>query len=286
MDKVVWKDGKKVAFALCFDLDSDTIWYNKIRHYDGGMQFLRGPHVGRYGPKRGADRIMRILERYSLHATFFVPGVVAESNGPLLNRMLEEGHEIAHHGLTHEASYGDTLEEQMAILDRCQEIFRRVTGRKAVGFRPTGNLLPETQRVLFRDPDTLYYAHGAMGEDPQFVSVEGEETRVVYLPCRLEMDDYIQMTYNCWPPIPSGLPRISAYEDVLSNFRDELDGAIRYGGCVTTAFHPQVSGSPGKSLILEQLIEYALNTGEIWIARCDEIAAYWRNAHTPEALHV
>lgn len=270
-----WPEGKRCAFMLCFDLDSSTIWYNKLRSIPGGMEFLKGPSVGLYGSKRGADRILRLLARYNLKCTFFVPGKSALDNPALVRRMLDAGHEIAHHGLYHEMSYGRTVEEQMHVIDESQKIFEKVIGQRAVGFRCTASLLPETQTILYNAPATLYAMYNDGTESPDFISVGGQTTHTVHLPCR-QIDDYIQMTYNFYPPIPTGLPRIAPYEDVLSNFIDEAEGTRRWGGAVGTAFHPQVSGSPGKSRILEKLIQHLVCCQDIWLAPCCDVAQRWK----------
>lgn len=280
-EKSLWPRGKSCAFMLCFDLDGSTIWLNKLRATPGGLTFLKGPSVGEYGPRRGADRIMRLLDKWGLKCTFFVPGTVAKEHPDVVRRMVAAGHEVAHHGLDHESSYGDTAGEQMRIIETSQRIFEDVIGERAVGFRCTGPLLPETQKILYGDPDTLYSMFNDGTERPSFISVGGMETDVVHLPCR-QVDDYIQMTYNFWPPIPTGLPRIAPYDEVLDNFIDEAEGVRRFGGCVGTAFHPQVSGSPGKSKITEKLIEYLLSRDDIWLATCREVALWWRSRKESE----
>ena len=155
-EKNPWPGKKKCALMLCFDLDGKSIWQNKIRSMPGWTGFLKGPSVGQYGPNRGADRIMNILEKYGLKATFFVPASVMKENPDVVRRMVEQGHEVAHHGLYHEDSYGDTVEEQLALLEESQQIFRDVIGKPASGFRCTGSLLPGTQKALYSDPNTLY----------------------------------------------------------------------------------------------------------------------------------
>ena len=276
MAENIWPEGKKCAFCLGFDMDSNLIWFNKIKDMENGMQFIKGPSVGEYGPKRGVDRIMNLLEKYGVKATFFIPAINMERNVPLVERILDNGHEIAHHGLYHEPSYGDTVEEQLEIIDKSQEIFKRIIGKPAAGFRCTGGLCEEAEEVLYNDPNTLYTCQGESSELPVFMEVKGKKTHTVRISCRQEVDDYIQMVYNAYPPIPAGLPRISAYEDVLSNFKDEVDGTLRFGGVLSTAFHPQVSGSPGKSKILDQLLAYITSKPEIWCTSCEEVASYWQ----------
>jgi hypothetical protein len=39
--------------------------------------------------------------------------------------------------------------------------------------------------------------------------------------------------------------------------------------------HPFVSGRPGPSRALARLLDYAVDLGDVWIARADQIAAHW-----------
>ena len=174
MAENIWPEGKKCAFCLGFDMDSNLIWFNKIKDMENGMQFIKGPSVGEYGPKRGVDRIMNLLEKYGVKATFFIPAVNMERNVPLVERILDNGHEIAHHGLYHEPSYGDTVEEQLEIIDKSQEIFKRIIGKPAAGFRCTGGLCEEAEEVLYNDPNTLYTCQGESSELPVFMEVRAK----------------------------------------------------------------------------------------------------------------
>ena len=54
-----------------------------------------------YGPLVGAPRILELLVEYSLKATFFVPGFTAERYPHVVSRIVEEGHEVAHHSYSH-----------------------------------------------------------------------------------------------------------------------------------------------------------------------------------------
>jgi len=282
MTKGFWKDGARAAFALCFDMDGDTIWMNKIQRYPGWENMLKSRSVGSYGPRKGVDRILRILKKYDLKATFFVPGSIAERYTPEVERILADGHELGHHGYLHEDSYGDTVDEQMAVIERSQKVFEKISGKRAVGFRCTSSLLTDTKKLLYNDENTLYISSDIDDEKPGFEDIDGVLTTAVRVPCRQELDDYIQTVYNHFPPIPTGLPAVMSYEDVLQNFIRELEGAIRYGNSVSTAFHPQISGTPGKSVMLEKLIEYVTTNPDIWCVPCEDIARWWLS-HRKEA---
>ena len=56
-----------------------------------------------YGPRTGVPRLLRILDRPGIRATFFVPGYTAERWPAVVRSIRDAGHEIAHHGYLHES---------------------------------------------------------------------------------------------------------------------------------------------------------------------------------------
>ena len=71
-----WKDGARCAVALSFDSDHET---NELR--DGGKSIGR-LCWGQYGNRVGVPRILKLLERLDVRATFFVPAVTGETSPP------------------------------------------------------------------------------------------------------------------------------------------------------------------------------------------------------------
>lgn len=283
MNKSIWPNGAKCAFSFGFDLDGDTIWRNKVVEIPNGEKYIRSRSIGLYGIMKGAHRLLDIMEKYKLKSTWFIPAENVDRYPELIKDIVSCGHEIANHGLDHSEFYGNTVEEQLNNINQSQDIFRRVIGKDAVGFRLTGPLLPEAEQILSEDSNTLYFTHDTAVEKIDFHTVNGKKTSVVNLPCPVELDDYIQMVYSSYPQVLVGQPRIAPYEDVLSNFIREFEGAIRFGNAICTAFHPQVSGSPGKAEIIEKLCEYITSNSDIWCTTCEEVATHWKKSMEEDA---
>ena len=66
-----WPDGARCAFAVSFDADHDTI---PLRDSDESPMRIS---QGQYGNRQAVPRIMRLLERESIPASFFYPAVSA-----------------------------------------------------------------------------------------------------------------------------------------------------------------------------------------------------------------
>ena len=123
--EMIWPHGKQSAAMLCVMMDAEFIWlamdekkYDTPKHRS----------MGEYGPKRGVDRILSLLEEFGVKATFFVPGLFAEIYPQVLKRVSDAGHEIALHGYRHENFAKLPVEEQEKILEKGITVLERMTG--------------------------------------------------------------------------------------------------------------------------------------------------------------
>ena len=72
---------------LTFDLDVETMWTSRdAKNIDRPILMSQGA----YGWKIGADRILALLARYEVLATFFVPGLVIEQRPVKALRLTKE----------------------------------------------------------------------------------------------------------------------------------------------------------------------------------------------------
>ncbi len=270
-----WPDGAKVAFNMEFDLDGRSIWYNKIRHMKGGDKFLKGPSVGTYGPNAAAYRILDILKEYDIKATWFVPATIVEENPKVIELILKEGHELSHHGYDHTSDYGKTKDEQLAYLEKAQQVFEKVAGVRAVGSRHTGGLLPETLLWMYTEGGYIYHSPGCNPEPLEFFTVNGVKTRAVNIAQPDELDDYVMSVMNSWPQVMVDMDPIACYDNIYRKFIREVEGAVRFGQSISAAFHPQVCGHPGRAQMLEDFCRYLADNRNVWCATCKDIAEYY-----------
>jgi hypothetical protein len=92
----VWPDGARCAVAISFDSDHET---GELR--EGGESIGRLSQ-GQYGNRAGIPRILALLQKYAIPATFYVPAVSAMLHPDEQRRVAAEGHEIGIHGWIHE----------------------------------------------------------------------------------------------------------------------------------------------------------------------------------------
>lgn len=272
-----WPDNRRSAVMFTFDLDGDTTWENGNRDLANGGKYIKSLSIGQYGPKRCVDMILDKLDKYGVRATFFIPGLTAERYPEVVKRIADAGHEIGHHGYAHERFAGKSTEEQIEIIEKSQEIFRKLIGREVTGFRtPSGDWAVDTPRLLYERG--FMYSSSMRGDDrPYRTVIDGSETDFIEIPTKWEVDDYVAMAYNLYPAEPAGQDRISCYKNVQDNFYREFEGHHKYGLCISYMFHPQVIGSPGRIQILEYLLKSIATREDVWVATGTEIADWFRD---------
>ena len=95
------------------------------------LTFDDGPHPI-YTPE-----ILDILKKNEIKAVFFCVGEKALENPSIVVRMIDEGHKVGIHSMTH--SVGFTVASKLMVekdIDNCRKILSDITGTEIVLFRP------------------------------------------------------------------------------------------------------------------------------------------------------
>lgn len=270
---VRWPGGARCAVMISFDVDGPSNWINREPKT---WELPKTFSLGAYGPWRGVPRILDLLGEQDVPATFFVPGWVAESWPDRFRAIAEAGHELGHHGYLHETYFELSPDRQRETIDRCQRIFTELVGKPASGFRtPSGDMDVDTPSLLLEAG--FSYSSSMRGDDrPYRWTVGGEQTDLVEIPGHWELDDFPQFGFNFNPPMPRSQDRIAGTASSVDNWRREFDGYYRYGLCYVLILHPQVIGKPGRARALGRLLAHIKSHPDVWFARGEEIATWWR----------
>lgn len=110
-------------------------------------------------------KILDILKREKVPAAFFVVGMEAENNLPLLKRIYAEGHEIGNHTFTHPNIAEVSTERALTEMEATRLLIESVIGRSTVLFRAPYNADAEPTKEVELKPIALskmnnYYTVG------------------------------------------------------------------------------------------------------------------------------
>lgn len=234
----------------------------------------------------GAERLLALLERHAIPATWFIPGHTIETYPDICRRVFDAGHEIAHHGWTHVPPASLTREQEEAGLARANETINALSGRKARGYRsPSWDLSPHTIDLLLEHG--FLYDTSMMGHDYlpyrarrgdvielESPAVLGAETALIEMPISWTLDDHPHFEY--WRSEGHTMPGLRAASAVLENWLDDFEYMTRImeWGVITYTFHPYVIGRGHRMMMLERLIAALQERGAVF-ARMEDAAREW-----------
>ena len=274
---VTWPHGHRAAASFTFDVDAESA----VLSASPGSETRAGimSHQS-YGPLVGVPRILSILQRHAVTATFFVPGFTAERYPRVIRDIVEAGHEVAHHGYLHEPLAGVDAETEAGYLDRGLETLERVAGVRPVGYRaPMWEPTWSTPRLL-AERGFLYDSSLMDADVPYELTVSGVRGvgSVVEIPIQWALDDWEQY---CFLPGVSGEGLIESPTKAEEIWTLELDALRDVGGCFVLTNHPFLTGRPSRAAVLDRLISRAVEHGDVWVSNMSQIADHVRSLGLP-----
>jgi peptidoglycan-N-acetylglucosamine deacetylase len=246
--------------CLTFDFDALSIWVSTFK--------LTSPTPlsrGEYGASVGLGRVLKVLERHAVSATFFVPAHTAASFPDAVRRIGGAGHEIAAHGFVHESPVALTRADEVELLARSEDFLTRVTGARPVGYRsPAWDLSPHTMEIL--EERGYLYDSSLMADDftpyrPRRNDVVTEEgftpgpaCDLIEFPVAWELDDYPYFQFMS-RPINQGL-RDPA--EVGAIWQAEFDYCRTQvaDGVFNLTNHPEIIGRGPRIEMLDRLVAH------------------------------
>ena len=275
MAPLAWPNGHRAALSLTFDVDAESAILAVDPVYARRLSTMSHQ---RYGPRVGVPRILRMLERTGVRATFFVPGLTADLHPEMVEAVLAAGHELGHHGYSHVPYHRMSDDEQRRDIERAFASLERASGGvRPDGFRaPWWELTNSTPGIL--SEFGFAWDSSLMDDDRPYLLDTGTSV-LAELPVHWMLDDWEQYAYL---PEPNIGAVIESPAKVLDLWGSELEAITGEGGLMVHTSHPFLSGRPSRVATLERIIERARVLGGIWIASAGEIAAHVKGTIAPE----
>ncbi len=265
---VPWPNGAKVACAITLDMDADSLVH--IHHGAGAQDKLSATSMLRYGPDVAVPRILETFRKFDLRQSFFIPAWCIENHARTVESIVADGHEVGFHGYIHEAPNSLSDAQEHEWMCRSIEVIERHTGQRPRGNRsPLYHMSARTPELLVREG--FLYDSSLMGDEVPYVLETGLGD-LVELPVSWATDDWPPYVHApdlgyMFPPQPPD----RAMEVFMAEFE-----AFRHspGGLWIAVWHPFVSGRLSRWQRVEQMIEYMIETGDVWFATLEEIAIH------------
>ncbi|MGH3289911.1 MAG: polysaccharide deacetylase family protein [Streptosporangiaceae bacterium] len=262
-----WPRGVTAAACLTFDMDAEAAVLTADISSISRMSPMS--HQS-YGPLVGVPRILALLKRHGVTATFFIPGYSAHRYPDVVRAVAEAGHEIAHHSYFHENTIGMDEKTEAAMIDLGLRALHDVAGVRPQGYRaPMWEMNFHTPALLaergFRWDSSL------MDSDHPYVLAVDGSSPLVEVPVSWGLDDWEQYAFL---PGLIGSGVIESPAKALEMWTLELDAMHRIGAAFVLCCHPFLSGRPSRAEALERLIERMKALDGLWITTVGEVARH------------
>ena len=260
-----WPGNARVAVCLSFDVDNES--YLLAR----GETSPTTLSAGDFGAQTGLPRILTLLDRHKLPASFFIPAVSAVLHPEMIPAILKSGrHEIGVHGWIHEylPALASAAEEER-LLNQAIDYLTKAAGKRPVGYRAPAWAFSAHTIGLLRKSGFLYDSSlQAMGEPYELLS-NGERTGIVELAIDWTLTETPYLGRGGTMPSPELLYQL---------YKEEFDGAYEQGTMFVLTLHPHVTGHRAPMRHLEQFVTYMQSKPGVWFATGEQIARYLKTA--------
>ena len=222
-----------------------------------------------YGIRAGAPRVLALLDRHRVRATFTAAAVALERAPDLARAIVAGGHEVCAHGhrWVHQFRMDEAAERE--FIRNAAASIERTTGRRPSGWLSRYLTTPATRRLLAEE-GFRYTMDDYSDDAPYWDDADGKGILVV--PYALDSNDMKLWTAPALTPDAWLAYAIETF-DVLHE-----EGA-RAARMMSLGVHLRIIGRPGRIRALDRFIAHARSRRDVWIATREQIATWWAAEH-------
>tara|TARA_B100000676_G_scaffold213248_1_gene209657 strand:+ start:194 stop:1072 length:879 start_codon:yes stop_codon:yes gene_type:complete len=260
----IWPDGASCGVTLAWHVDGEA---GPMASDRNAVNHIAAISEAAYGVTTAMPRILALHRDLEIPGTFFVPAHVAERHPVMIEAILRDGHEVAHHGYMHENVFALDDTDERAVFEHGSVILERLTGKAPRGWSAPAWGVKAHTLELMAELGITYDASLMEHDTPQII-----ETRcgdLVELPISMVLDDWALFGSSLYW---GGHVALSSAEEAETIWREEFDGLHRYGGLFHTTLHPNLMGRPGRLVMLERLFRHLRGLDDVWWGTCEQLA--------------
>lgn len=270
--------------CLTFDFDAISLWLGPFKAQSPSMISR-----GEFGVV-GARRVLDLLDRFGIRATWFVPGHTADTYPTAVEDIAKRGHEVGHHGYCHENPVALEYPKERKIIEMGLASLEKITGKRPIGYRsPSWDLSPNSINLLLEYG--FVYDSSMMGNDfsPYWCrqgdqyDLEskykfGKPVELLEMPVTWGLDDFPAFEYVSLPnKLYPGLRSPGQVYDIWMGDFDYMRANIPDGVFILT-MHPQVIGRGHRMLFLEKILT-TMDSAGVRFMRMMDYVQEWKGGH-------
>jgi polysaccharide deacetylase family protein (PEP-CTERM system associated) len=229
---------------LTFDIEDWFHTHQNRQQYSG--------HIWEQLPSKvveNTDRVLDVLEKNGLKATFFILGWVAKHHPELVKKIRSEGHEVGAHSFWYHNPHLITHSDFEKDLKLCLNVLQDITGEKVKAFRAPGFNLNFNDHWAFE----ILFANGITIDSSVKIKNPAEKIPVILESEKYKIMEFPQLTTGIGLPFSGGGFFRAIPAPVLNYLFKRHDYHLLY-------FHPRDFDPENPSTNLFSFLRNRLNT--------------------------
>lgn len=279
-ERMDWPDGAKLALSVVVNVEEGSemtiargdrgmepvdelgvFVKSAIRNYGNESNYL-------YGIKAGAPRVVKLLKRYGIMASWTVAAMALENHPEIAEAIVELGHEPVSHGWrwVHQFKMDEATEREFIL--KAVESIERTTGTRPYGWL-SRYLHTDNTRRLLSEAGFEYHMDDYSGDIPYWDRDTVPGNPMVIMPYQLDTNDMKMWTDPAMTP--------DQWLDYAVRCFDQLYAEGEEGNpkMMSLGLHLRIIGRPGRIWALEEFFRHVRSKSDVWVTTRRAIAQHF-----------
>ncbi len=285
-ERIDWPNGAKMALSVVVNVEEGSEM--TIARGDRGMEPVDelGVHVKSairnygnesnylYGIKAGAPRVVKLLKRYDILASWTVAAMALENHPEIAEAIVELGHEPVSHGWrwVHQFKMDEATERE--FIAKAVSSIEKTTGTRPFGWLSRYLHTDNTRRLLI-EAGFEYHMDDYSGDIPYWDRNTVPDQPLVIMPYQLDTNDMKMWTDPAMTP--------NQWLDYAVRCFDQLyaEGAEGNPKMMSLGLHLRIIGRPGRIWALEEFFRHVRARSDVWVTTRRAIARHFADTVQP-----
>ncbi|WP_446655347.1 polysaccharide deacetylase family protein [Blastomonas sp.] len=279
-ERMDWPNGAKLALSVVVNVEEGSemtiargdrgmepvdelgvFVKSAIRNYGNESNYL-------YGIKAGAPRVVKLLKRYDIMASWTVAAMALENHPEIAEAIVELGHEPVSHGWrwVHQFKMDEATEREFIL--KAVESIERTTGTRPYGWL-SRYLHTDNTRRLLSEAGFEYHMDDYSGDVPYWDRDTVPGNPMVIMPYQLDTNDMKMWTDPAMTP--------DQWLDYAVRCFDQLYAEGEEGNpkMMSLGLHLRIIGRPGRIWALEEFFRHVRSKSDVWVTTRRAIAQHF-----------
>lgn len=278
--KVVWPDGKKLAFWIAPNIEYYEFNPPKNPFRPGWPK--PAPEVVGYsqrdwGNRVGHWRLMELMDRYGMRGSISLSTALIDHHPEIIEACVARNWEFFSHGIYNTRySYDMDEAQERAMIEDSIKTIQAATGQRIRGYLAPALTHTERTFELLGEYDFWYSCDLFQDDQPQ--PLKTRQGKLLSMPYSLEVNDVI--TYGALAMDPW------RYADILKRHFDQLlQEGEESGTVMCIPLHAYLVGQSHRIRPFEAALKHITDhSDDVWITTAAEIAGHYRENYWDAAL--